>query len=144
MEYFHYSNVHEIKKDHSYEQDNQWFKPIGLWYSINNSWAVWCNSNDYELGNNRFQLEIDYQNILIIDSKEKLQKFQDKYYNPIIENISWKRVASDYHGIEIKDFHSIKYSFYKESQILPMWFYGLDCDSGCIWNFNAIKSIVKI
>lgn len=143
MKRIHHTD-NEIIKVKQYFNQREVFKPIGLWYDIDNSWTEWCKGNmpDWTY-KNHFELEIDESKILIIDTKEKLLDF-DKQYSVSISKrvngicvIDWVSVSNKYSGIEISPYrYDCRFGLF--------WYYGWDVASGCIWNFDCIHSINKI
>lgn len=132
-----------IDYNKSYTQITSSLKPQGLWYGINNDWIDWCQSEQPDwIKKNKFNLEVETANLLKITNQTELRKFCNKYKNnhPIINNIEWNKVAEDYYGIEITNYHKMKYRFYDFQNI---WFYGWDVDSGCIWNLKALIKFIK-
>jgi len=129
------------------EQDT--FKPRGLWYQIDNSWEDWCQSEmpDWiDKITNKYQLELDMTNVLVLSTIEEMTAFTHKYrhsYDGTISRfrwyINWDMVASDYKGIEIpfylwplrmhEDFH---------------WYYSWDVASGCVFDPSIIKTFKEI
>lgn len=160
MQRIHHTNLKEIilsSKSYGIQKVDR--KPIGLWYDIDFSWTDWCKENtDWSYGNH-FELEIEMNKILLIDTEDKFKSFLKQfgavpYYakefssspSPEIkkmglnirkEHIDWKKVCSLYSGIEINPYdcyYNYVFSF------INSW----DVASGCIWNLNAIKTITKI
>jgi len=143
----HHTDIDNIINQ-NYFNNIEEFKPIGIWYDIDNSWTEWCKRNmpDWTY-KNHFELDIDESKILIIDTKEKLLDFDKQYSIPlsnrigsIIGNISvidWTSVSNKYSGIEISPYrYDCRFGLF--------WYYGWDVASGCIWNFDCVKEIKKI
>jgi hypothetical protein len=115
-------------------------KPKGLWVSVRGEydWPNWCESNDFHIGSIRHIIEIDYENILIIDTPIKFEDFHQKYKLKIKsfyasdESINWIEVAWDFRGLIISPY---LYQYRRKD-----WYSGWDCASGCIW---AAKDVVK-
>lgn len=79
-----------------------------------------------------FSVELDYSNILKIDTSNKFKDFHNKYFNG--NGIDWNRVSKDYKGIEI-----IPYRYEFRMEYLYSWYYTWDIPSGCIWDLSAMK-----
>jgi hypothetical protein len=114
-------------------------KPIGFLVSVQDKddWFNWCMEEEfctYRLAI-RHEVEIDFSSILVIDTPEKLEAFQDKYsaHNYFNTFIHWPRVASKYSEIIIAPY----FQKYAREYI---WYFGWDCASGCLW---AAKDVVK-
>jgi hypothetical protein len=115
-------------------------KPKGLWVSVKGpyDWHHWCKSSDFRIDRLAVchRVEIDFTNILIIDTEEKLKGFDHRYHvwsNWCGNGINWSRVASDYSGIIIAP-------YFCNLRLVIDWYYGWDCASGCIW---FAKDVVK-
>jgi len=132
-----------IDLNRTYEQSNNWSKPNGLWYQINGKWNRLCNINNREAEYRNYKkhdvfqikkynitLNIDFTDILILDTRDKVVDFSEKYGNGEFF-VNWKNVVEHYKGIEIPNYKSVNY--YK-------WMNGWDIDSGCIWDLTAIKN----
>jgi hypothetical protein len=129
-----------IIKSTKYEQNPESFtfdKPIGFWYAQGGAWAEYMKRFEQE----RFEdyhyiasLNIDYLNVLKIDTPKKFQDFHDTYlvkrkFGPAID---WKRVANEYKGIQI-------IPYFSQFRRTHLWYNMWDLASGCIWDLSAIK-----
>lgn len=133
-------NKIKLDKSKTYQQETG-MKPNGFWFSIdkeNRDWKAFCESNDFGCLNvrNEYRFSKD-ANILVIDTKEKVYEFYEKYKTSFFGRfcyIDWEKVANDYDGIFFPEyFWDIRY----DTNFL--WYYALDCVSGCVWNLNAIE-----
>jgi hypothetical protein len=115
------------------------YKPSGLWVSDEDeamSWSAWT-SNNFGQGVGR-QYEHDValatdHNVLILTTPDDMIRFTKRFAADAA--ITWQRVAEQYHGIIVTPYQwSQRYDLW--------WYYGWDCASGCIWNKDAIASIV--
>lgn len=122
-------------------------KPTGTWYSLGQEWIRWISEQGldwYQQYNNVYMLNIDYSNILRINTVDKLKLFEKTYKADVVQwmgtvkilNIDWKKVSENYKGIEI-----IPYRWEMRSSI---WYNSWDIASGCIWDSTAIKSYTEI
>ena len=121
-------------------------KPNGFWYSLGSEWYEFMRT-DYQDPFFRYKkvyyLDIDYTNILRINTLQKLEDFNEKYKVPIDPSIptyltiDWGKVGETYKGIEIVPYRS-------EARYSMMWYYGWDISSGCIWDTTAIKGYKKL
>lgn len=154
MKRIHNTDSEALSLHCSYLQDvGQCFKPTGLWYGLDDSWSEWCISAGESAWVQvyNYQLEVDESRLLLINSLDSLYHFYEHYHEVWLqragiadfERINWNAVAQDYAGIEIRDYHALKWS-----HNLPIggitWLYGWDCDSGCIWDLSAIQGIESI
>lgn len=137
----------DLTREYSdYGSSRDYFKPKGLWYGLDRAWFEWCESENYGgIGDYTYELELDLDDILIISDKRQLLLFFNDYkieMYPDYFGIDWRKVKSDYRGIEIQNYHSYRWS------ALPLnrntWLYGWDCDSGCIWDLCAVKSFESV
>lgn len=121
-------------------------KPVGLWYSIGDSWISWVKNNAPKWeGDNVFKLELDESKILKITNYDEMIEFTKKYgeHSDFTINmgerymmINWGKVASDYGGIEITP------HIWKGKTL--MWYYSWDVASGCIWDNGVITNLTKL
>jgi hypothetical protein len=124
------------------------YKPHGLWYSIDDEWREWCQSGMPQwIKPNWFNLDLNMEGILVIQSVSDLLSFQKKYR--ILEpypQISWESVKKDYRGIEIQNYYDLKRFFNSSAGGFMdyMWLYGWDINSGCIWDLSCVRSIQLI
>lgn len=116
-------------------------KPKGMWYALGGEWNNFLKYWDHQyIYQNVFYVDIDYTNILRINTKERFENFTQQYnLKPEKEGffIDWIRVAKEYKGIEIIPMRH-------ESKLKHFWYYGWDIPSGCIWDTSAIKNSTKI
>ena len=97
-----------------------------------------------------FKIEVDESRMRVIRNYHELLGFDKEYgieedfgakYGKSIgysqKNIDWRKVASDYGGIEIAPY------IYKGRYDIS-WYYGWDVASGCIWGDGVIKGINRI
>jgi len=135
----------------SYKQEVD-MKPKGIWYGLDWSWHEWCEMEGFSQGKgkNNFEIDLHLQNILVIDTEEKMKYFAHKFgevpewrrknnLGDVRDYIDWKKVSETYSGIEISPY---QHKFRLDRNFF--WYYGWDCASGCIWNLNAIKSVTQI
>jgi len=131
-----------------YIQKLKAYKPIGFWYSCYGAWYKWIlmegmgdflhkyihkiNINPGVLTNIRNK---DKNKLLIINNLKDFDTFNDRYKAErrmrTKHRINWKAVSNDYGGIEISPYRS-------ERSLSPLWYYGWDVASGCIWNTQSI------
>ena len=91
-----------------YKQSNEEFKPVGLWYSLDDEWAEWCwCSMPQWITKYSHYLEVDLSRILVIETPDDLQRFEDEFSVQIrqsrFRSLNWKSVAEKYSGIEIRN-----------------------------------------
>lgn len=123
-----------------YKQET--FKPNGIWYQIDGSWESWVSIEmpDWLVeNNNKYELDIDMSNVLVLDTLDKMYSFNTKYKvldgeRLLFESIDWNRLSLDYDGIEIPFY---MYSLRMNADF--HWYYSWDVASGCIWNTSIIK-----
>jgi len=147
VNFYHWSHkpIEKIE-NRSYLQTSYSLKSKGFWFSKNTEWIDWCEnygccySKD---SSHMYKLKIDFSNVLIIDTLEKLISFESKYcdYYSVCKNINWNRVASDYSGIYFDNYHEIKSNLFAQRKIdlTLSWYYGLDVNSGCVFDCKIIK-----
>lgn len=146
--------IHRFLKNRFSDRAKHWrepyFKPHGVWYSVENDWLDWINSEmPHWIGKYQQRLQVDESKLLILKTIEDVQGFVAKYKIDLIPNspvnmigINWPKVMEDYGGIEIQNYHSIKWNEFRSlSSEIGTWFYGWDVSSGCIWDRSVIKKI---
>lgn len=117
-------------------------KPEGLWYAFGDAWLNWVRSEMPHWERTKFfRLDIDLSKILRLNHSGDLLSFTKKYrcISKVSSNyyIDWPKVAKEYDGIEIDKY------YYNHRYDLD-WYYGWDIESGCVWNYDCIKSIKRI
>lgn len=120
------------------------FKPKGLWLSDETQfgWKQWCENEDFRTEHLKVEKSflLDPSSICILDSDTKIQHFDEEYRLSIrpdfthVYIIDWNRVSSKYKGILISP-----YSW--RMRMGPMWYYGWDCASACIWDLSALTPL---
>ena len=118
------------------------FKPVGIWYEIDDNWKGWCSYQMPEwIKKYDIILDIDMTNILRMNDEKTVFEFIEKYQKNdllggLLKNVDWVRVSNDYKGIELTDVDSLKHGELGMVQWVDTW----DVDSGCIWDLSAIKN----
>lgn len=119
------------------------YKPKGLWFSFGTQWIDFISS-EYNSGMSDkmddylYVIKTNDSKILTI-GKENEFKFFDRYgiksdYDKL--DVDWRRVASDWSGIEI---------LVNPRELNERWFWSTwDIASGCIWNIGGIESVRKL
>ncbi len=122
-------------------------KPIGLWVTpehVEMNWKEWCEAEGFSPQRLKYIHDVvlsENANILRIKTNEELLAFDREYGDTAsgrpdrYKNIKWYEVAEKYHGILISPYQW-------DSRFPLLWYYGWDCASGCIWNKEAISSII--
>ncbi len=121
------------------------FKPAGLWYSLENEWVEWCESNMPEwVKPNHHILNLEESRLCVIDSLDSLSEFENEFL--IRENshfefwvVDWGKVTKKFSGIEIRNYYAMKASSSFSEYRKRMWFNGLDVNGGCIWDLSCVK-----
>tara|TARA_R100001082_G_C4363682_1_gene160711 strand:+ start:507 stop:1088 length:582 start_codon:yes stop_codon:yes gene_type:complete len=121
-------------------------KPQGLWYALGSDWIDWLEG-EMPLASNKYNYVYEIHltgNILKLKTKQDHIDFYNKYAEDAVgtrytynrKKINWKRVASEYDGIEVmgKDFH---YDSLDDKSL--EWLSGWDVNGGVIWNLSAFR-----
>lgn len=143
MKDLHYTNTECLNLGDIGVAQHESMKPHGLWYSIGDEWEEWCTGNMPEwLDRMEYchELHIDKSKILVINSASDLLRFKHKYrcmHMDLWLGINWAKVAQDYSGIEIQNYHTLKRM--EDYLWNDIWIYGWDINSGCIWDFTIVK-----
>lgn len=145
--------------DQSLENGRPLYKPLGVWVSVDgeDDWAQWCLQEDFCPSRLACRHEVrlaSEEAILWLDTPQSVLDFHAEYAEeseldrhfarsyPDMSvrsrqrdwRVNWMRVADKYDGVIIAPYH------WSLRMMGPMWFYGWDCASGCIWNLDAIES----
>jgi hypothetical protein len=145
--YHHYSNnIIKSLENKKYEQNNLKLKPTGFWFCKNTEWYEWCIDQRFSISgiDNKYKLDINFEEILIIDTIEKLLKFTDEYSLPEQlysgKRINWIDVSTKYKGIYFDNYLDIKYYLSVNNLMIDfVWYYSIDVSSGCIFNIDIVK-----
>lgn len=124
------------------------FKPVGLWYGIDDSWLNWCEQEmPGWVGDSFYKLDVDIKRMLVLQP-DQLDEFTEEYGvpppwpspeggSPRFCYIDWMRVSERWSGIEIP-----VYSYGHRMDL--MWYYGWDVACGVIWDQRALLGYSKI
>lgn len=118
-------------------------KPQGFWLSDEDDygWREWCESENFPLGcwQTEFLLKQDH-NVLVITAEKELQSFSEEYEISGLfgdsalfkgNEIDWRRVRRTWDGLIITPYQwSCRHDLF--------WYYGWDCASGVIWNWQSV------
>lgn len=138
-------------KDISVDEQEIDYKPKGFWYDCDGEWSNWVEMNMPEwLGEHKYDVELEHSEMKVIRNYEELKRFNDEYsINPEVSEdfylddlIDWRRVATDYAGIEICPYINKIEQIRKNGKVFK-WYTSWDVASGCIWDKRAIKTIKK-
>lgn len=135
-------------------------KPNGLWYSCGNSWLEWCLAEDFGFGSYIHSIKLDLSAMKVIKNVRGFDTFsaeygmaQGEWYEKFLgicsdelkkfvtpsfrlpDYIDWERVAQKYAGIEINPY------LWKRRLTGGLWYYGMDCASGCVWDASIVRSV---
>lgn len=139
----------EFDRTRVYDQDHPKAsigKPNGFWFTDDseNSWPDWCVAENFSLENLQCEhaVDVDLSNCIRLGSALDIDDFTARFQRPLfpgidIKAIDWPQVAQRWAGIVITP-------YIWERRFDPLWYYGWDCASGCIWNLSAIRSVTPI
>lgn len=132
--YTHYSNSDALQLEWNRPQAVG-LKPRGLWFSVNNSWEEWCEDNmpDWVLCKIEYAVFIpESANLLRIGYPGAMNaQYRGADY---VDSIDWPAIAKVFDGIIVENY----YRGFADMSV-PMWWYSLDCSSGCIWNDCGVE-----
>lgn len=148
MRLLHYTaKAFDFNRSRTYNQGEPlgFGKPTGLWVSREgeDDWPSWCEGESFALDSLATVTEVtltDEANICYICSADQLMAFTEEYrvtWAAGIPAIDWSRVAQEWDGIVIAP-----YIWSMRLNPQTSWYYGWDCASGCIWNLDAIKTVL--
>ena len=164
LELIHYSPEPvdwDLGRTYTPEDPHGYQKPVGLWVSVKgeDDWPSWCVENEFR----EHALAHAYRVILRpdaairrISTPEGIDSFHaayareddmgrhfaatDHFPTEFLRRqwpIDWAEVATIYQGIIIAPYQW-------ERRMGPMWYYGFDCASGCIWDCKAIACVEEV
>lgn len=163
--FIHYSRepLTEVKSASATSDHPTNWKPAGLWFSVGNGengWRSWCEDNQFGIDNLQYQTELIFTRrarVLRIESAEELDDFHARYsYMPewykdsaVLgrspdwfrhrqQVIDWTAVGKNHDAIVIAPY------IWERRLDGPMWYYGWDCASGCVWNATAVAELRPI
>jgi hypothetical protein len=117
------------------------YKPIGFWYSVDRDWERWCEGEMPDALSEHFVHSVDLgsEHLLEIQNVDEIDAFHLQYSVPLLpgtrlQAIDWKRVSSEFDGIEIAPYLWER----RHNGDAHHWYYGWDCASGCIWRPEGI------
>lgn len=120
-------------------------KPAGLWVSddeCDQNWLAWCVAEGFGLERLRVAQEVILRpnaSILCLGGAPDLDHFVDRYGAPLYPGarhhwIDWEKVCAVYDGVVITPY------VWERRLDGPIWYYGWDCASGCLWG-DVVESI---
>lgn len=109
-------------------------RPRGLWYARDFAWINFVKNNPTmgKIYDNMFRLDLTNVNILIMNTKEKIDAFHNKFCLSDDFQIYWSKVAQEYDGVEIASEDLIARKSWSK-----LW----SVNSGCIWNTDNLYII---
>lgn len=136
-------------------------KPRGFWFGVEDdpeetTWRDFCNEERFRVDHVEFKYLItlkDTAKILCLKTPEEMKQFSFHYKNddPDLHGISipfhevhsvyaidWQKVSEEYDGIIIPK--QMNHAFFESG--ISSWYFGWDVASGCIWNLDAIESLI--
>lgn len=128
---YHISKTEIKELKNNYYNKQNFLKPRGFWYSIGPSWVKWKLNEGYnnkgirkkgkeyyinkslnmykvKFYNKKYTTLPDNEKVLLIDTCDKLIKFNRKYSKKGFSLIEWEKVSQDYAGIEFRNYNRIK------------------------------------
>jgi hypothetical protein len=135
-----------LRKGHTYSfhkvrREQELIKPVGLWISVDgeDDWLNWCKRENWGLERlsrrYRIFLRPDH-NIRILTDVSSILDFSKEFAvePPSTTLLYWDRIKRLYQGLIISPFQ-----FNLHICCDCSWYYGWDCESGCIWDVDAIE-----
>jgi hypothetical protein len=140
-------------------------KPSGLWYGFGDSWIEFKKKSISPKSNRLkdavgdeiyiYKLYLDTSNILTLNTIEDYINFTEEYGMDEKEmkskglsypyNIDWNMVKDDYRGVEFPTYsENIKTLNYLDYGLDLYWIWGIEVDSGCVWDSSVIKKVKSI
>lgn len=127
-----------------------WLKPHGLWLSVGEAWKEWCEAEDFNVDRLAHVSEVILRadaNMALIDSKAALEAFNTRYSHrpfPGLEfaYMDWAQVAADHQGLLVAPY--LWECRFDTDRHASLWYYAMDCASGCIWDVSAVASVRQL
>jgi hypothetical protein len=149
LKLFHFAKEPMMSVSNVAEQNDDHFKPKGLWLSVDDAWKEWCESESFGLENLAYKFRVRLKpdaRVLHIATASELVSFTEKFVNREFQQqfrlsyaLHWSRVALKYDGILIAPYiWSMRFERGAE------WYYAWDIASGCIWNTRAIADVIRV
>lgn len=118
------------------------FKPKGFWVSVGDSWKEWCESEQFALKRLKYKYSVKLKknhNILHLTTPDQILEFSKKFPDEDYPGyIDFEKVYPACGGLIISPYQwECRLNFYTS------WYYGWDCESGCIWDLNNIDNIFE-
>ncbi len=144
-----------LHRDRVYIQRSPNFirKPEGFWVSVlgEDDWPTWCHAERFHTDMLAHEYKVTLKSCARIHHITNLFAFDAFHDTYSVETerrphynsdeywrgqrpIDWRKVAADCDGIIIAPYQW-------ERRMLPSWYYGWDCASGCIWNPAVIREL---
>jgi len=136
--------------------DNEGFKPDGLWYGCGTAWLNFIEREmphritpppgPGETGSQIWALKIDMSMIKSLIDPDEIENFTrkyrdiERYINTMVKTPDWIQVAQEYSGIECCPYPVGDWEF----RMKYMWYYTIDMSSGCIWDTSAITNSMLV
>ena len=155
---------HQLDFDNIMQQE-QSYKPKGLWFAIGSEWLKYILANNFRLleYNYLYEIELNHEKIFKISSLKDLKMFAKAFkvehslfgYGLIFDDINvkyyidWKKMSrtTQKSGILIdQNFKTLYHQFDSRHNIQQYfkeieWYLSWDVASGAIWNQDAIQDI---
>jgi len=132
--------IRSVYPDFSHGIPSAYEKPSGFWLSDESNgdgWATWCEAEDFIIGENKTDFEVDTSNVLHLSTGKELEDFTTDFWldnGRFKSGIDWQLVGQLYKGIVITP-----YIWAKRMKL--NWYYGWDCASGCFWDTSCLHKI---
>ncbi len=129
----------ELDAARTYNQNARSYKPSGFWWSVGDSWAEWCQAEDYRVSSlaHIARIDVDESRLLRLSGANDIDVFTERYSTeryPSGRGIDWQRVAERWGGIEIAP-----YCWDRRMASHTFWYYGWDCASGVAWDLGMVS-----
>lgn len=134
MTYLHYSEapLGELTN----REQSAGMKPNGLWFEVDYAWRNWCAYEHYPLGKIVYRVTLNRDaRIIRLANENQLRAFNLRYRADLRgDSIDWRCVAADAQGIIVPHYQW-------QHRFDMLWYYGWDCESGCVWDVSAIAKV---
>jgi hypothetical protein len=140
--------IHDMSKVREASYKHRPDKPTGFWYQTGREWEKWCEGNmEHWLTPHLSIISVNLDKFKVIRNAWEMENFANEYKDEerqVLTSLSryhqaidWKRVMSEYSGIEISPYiHAARMHMF--------WYYTWDVASGCVWDNDAIKIVKNV
>ena len=141
----------KINREMIYSQDQESNRelPKGLWFAKGATWLKFVKTQMPDIADDaKYLYSITYNIPKVINIKNEQEAYKLLYKMDILlpeeQKDLWRNVATKFDGVVFTGYNKNEMPQNVPSPESIAWYYGVDFDSGCIWNLRAIKNFKLI